>query len=829
MPTFETIFVRTVHPVTTHPATILVAAFHFKEPHLDRLFQPCYLRQLTHHPGKRMKRNWLRSCLLFFCPLSLAHAAVQPENHSLFYNWSGYYVGALGGGVYSHFNMQTSTKPGPLLNDQATQLVNMAGKQNLYSSAFITGIEGGYNWQINHLLLGIESDLQSMSISSNTDSGAIPNPNNPFQQYVISSFANDNWLLTIRPRIGYAAGNWLVFATGGLGLTLLQSDFVFTKNTGKFESSRISKIEPGYTVGAGVETAVTDHISLKAEYRFLNFNGSNAYQMNNNVPAGQVFTSNASVNMNTLEIGINYHFNNKVSSLHYPNPFSTLFDGSLWQTAIGARLFLSSGADGSPQPLFGENESMLYSRLTFNNLTATSEEAFARADHQSGFFIKGFLGAGSITDGELNDEDFPAGGAYSNTISRAKGNLSYATLDFGYSFFNSPTTKVGPFIGYNYYAQNINVYGCQQLAGATICVPNYNLASVLGISEDDRYNSLRIGLSSELNITRQLAFSADVAYLPYINYNAQDIHLLRQLLAPERSNDGDGAMLETSLGYQFAPSWNAGIGARYWMWNAHSGQVHTYFQGDQETFQQATWYNSERYGVFFQLNYTNRKSLDTEYRSVYFTWPGLYTGVFLGGAWSNTQWRDPFSSTIATTTRTNVAGFGDKVQATGPLGGIDLHYYWQHSLLVYGIGGSLSIADLRGNNTLFSGIGGVNGQVVDNYLGTIVAKIGTPYESTLLYVNAGTAVLNTRYSINGNTGLDSLGAQNQTVTHWGWTAGVGIEYVLADHWTTTAEFDYINIPRNNISFAEIATINTQQMAVDQQMNLFKLGLSYKFT
>jgi hypothetical protein len=77
---------------------------------------------------------------------------------------------------------------------------------------------------------------------------------------------------------------------------------------------------------------------------------------------------------------------------------------------------------------------------------------FARANHRSGFFVKGYLGAGEINKGHLNDEDFPGfGTAYSNTLLSASGHLGYATIDVGYNIWRDAGAKVGPFVGYNYY------------------------------------------------------------------------------------------------------------------------------------------------------------------------------------------------------------------------------------------------------------------------------------------------------------------------------------------------------------------------------------------
>ena len=134
---------------------------------------------------------------------------------------------------------------------------------------------------------------------------------------------------------------------------------------------------------------------------------------------------------------------------------------------------------------------------------------YARFDHDSGLFVKGFLGAGTVTQGQLNDEDFPAIDAYSNTLSELQGSLSYGVIDLGYSFLRSSTGKTGVLVGYGYNAQALKAYNCQQLAGDAACGNPNELSQFLALSEADSFNSLRIGLASQYQITNQLILTPE--------------------------------------------------------------------------------------------------------------------------------------------------------------------------------------------------------------------------------------------------------------------------------------------------------------------------------
>lgn len=770
---------------------------------------------------KQYKTGYLFFILLeFFLNSSTINASAAISSQ----HWEGLYLGEKMGATFAQFAPKTSTQAGPLLDPVLANLVNVVGRQNIDRTGFLAGIGGGYNWQLNSLLLGLETDISSLSVNGSTYSNAISYPNNN-GQFVITSYGNHNWLVTARPRLGLIKSNWLFYVTGGPGLSLVQGDFIFSTNQGELESKKVSTVKPGYVIGTGLETKITHNLSLKGEYLFAHFNRMKASDMSHHLPAGQKFSNTVNLKSNMVTLGFNYYFN--ANSAFSPLP---KFDSSVWETEVGTRIFLSSGLDGAPQPLLNTSNlgDQLASRLTFKNLSAISEEIFARLEHASGLLTKGYLGAGTITQGQLNDEDFPALAAYSNTLSNARGNLSYATIDIGYSFLKNVFGKMGIFGGYNYYAQNLRTYSCTQLAGDAVCVPTSLLHRFLGISEEDTYHSLRIGLSSQANLTEKLTLTSEAAYIPLVQMNGLDIHNARQLIGPEFSNQGDGSMLETTLNYQLDDSWGMGIGGRYWMWNMRNGNVLFDFLGQSETITEPARFNTERYGVFLQLKYHHSSPKNLNYQSSPPTWKGLFLGFDLGGAFGKSIWSNPFGSTIASPGFVNISGFGDKIKATGPLAGGNIFINGQKGRLVYGVGGSLLATNIRGENTLFSGIGGINGQTTANYLGTLVGKIGTTFNHSLLYINAGRAILNTQYRLNGNTGILTLGAENKTIQHWGWTSGLGIEYALSGNWLSSVEYDYVSIPSHTITFPSVELINTQLISAHQTLNIFKLGIKYKF-
>jgi hypothetical protein len=438
---------------------------------------------------------------------------------------------------------------------------------------------------------------------------------------------------------------------------------------------------------------------------------------------------------------------------------------------------------------------LLAGRLIYGGLQGLSGEVFARVDHGSGIFVKGYLGAGEISNGHLHDEDFPGfNTTYSNTLSSASGHLGYATIDVGYDVWNAAGAKVGPFVGYNYYTQAIENFGCTQIAGSPPCSPAL-ASALLGLTESDSFNSLRVGLSSQIMLIERLRLTADAAYVPWVSFSGTDDRLLRQLLLLESAH-GNGVMLEASLDYFLTPAWRVGVGARYWAWNTSTGSVIYDFLAAPPLVPETARFTTERYGVFAQSSYrwgdppppANEHPILAKaavVASAPMNWTGFYVGGHLGGGWSDAQWSDPFGSTVGPGGFVNVAGFGDSTHATGPLGGGQIGANWQTGRLVLGVEADADAANMRGENTCFSGLGGINCQHALSALGTITGRVGYAWDRSLAYAKGGAAWTEASYNLSGNTIALSLGTGGTTLDRWGWTAGGGIEYALTNHSPST--------------------------------------------
>jgi hypothetical protein len=241
-----------------------------------------------------------------------------------------------------------------------------------------------------------------------------------------------------------------------------------------------------------------------------------------------------------------------------------------FRVELGARYWYSNGSFAKnlfDDPRFSSN---LNSRLTFGSMTGRSYELFGRVDHASGFFLKGFVGLGSLDGGTLVDEDFIV--PYSSTTSdQRSGRLRYVTIDYGYDFLDRPNYRVGAFFGYNYMGEKLNAFGCLQTAThPEICVPAIP-SSVLAITEDAGWHSIRLGIAADVLLFDRLRLGAEAAWLPLTRLVSSDTHWLRtDIFGPiaESGKNTGGVQLEAFAAYQVTDCWSIGIGARYWRMQA---------------------------------------------------------------------------------------------------------------------------------------------------------------------------------------------------------------------------------------------------------------------
>ena len=243
---------------------------------------------------------------VFLASLSLIPLASYADTS----DWSGFYLGGNLGWSIATGNFNSSiTDPGDPANAAViTQLFNQY--PNAYGTDFIAGAQGGYNFQINNWVLGVESNYDYQPSNSIQGQYNVNNSSGDADQ--VQNTVAPLWFFTLRPRVGYALDHFLLYTTGGLAVTRVSNYGVSEAAGGVTNFSGGLATLAGGAVGGGVAWRITPaHWSLDAEYLWAGFEKVTAKNYTNpGYPIGANNQVATTLNFSTsiVTLGLDYHF-----------------------------------------------------------------------------------------------------------------------------------------------------------------------------------------------------------------------------------------------------------------------------------------------------------------------------------------------------------------------------------------------------------------------------------------------------------------------------------------------------------------------------------------
>ncbi len=120
----------------------------------------------------------------------------------------------------------------------------------------------------------------------------------------------------------------------------------------------------------------------------------------------------------------------------------------------------------------------------------------------------------------------------------------------------------------------------------------------------------------------------------------------------------------------------------------------------------------------------------------------------------------------------------------GGFGGGTVGYNWQTGMYVFGIEADAAGADI---STSLGIPGLVSADDKIRALGTVRGRVGVTFQQVLFYGTGGFAWADERVSAS----IPIVGVSiSDTKTRTGWTAGGGVEWMFAPHWSAKAEYLY---------------------------------------
>ena len=185
------------------------------------------------------------------------------------FDWTGYYAGLQAGYGWGQSDI-TGTEGEPFSTSPDPD------------GGFVGGHVAGL-WQFDQAVLGAEAELSYSRINGTTELG------------LGNTFGTDiKWFGSVNAKAGYAMDRLLVYGIGGVAFAGIE-----TSQAPDFSST---STHVGWTLGAGVDYALTDKFVVGAQYRYYDF-GSEHHD-----GSDEFVGRDQDVKLNTVGINLSYKF-----------------------------------------------------------------------------------------------------------------------------------------------------------------------------------------------------------------------------------------------------------------------------------------------------------------------------------------------------------------------------------------------------------------------------------------------------------------------------------------------------------------------------------------
>ena len=208
----------------------------------------------------------------FSADLIIEEPVVMPGVVDVGGNWEGVYVGVFAGGASATFSEQ----------DDGTVL---SSDGEIGVTGGLIGVAAGANFYLSdNIVGGVVGDIAWANLSGEGD----------YSPYAPE--ATVSWLGSLRGKLGYDGGAIMPYLTAGLAFA--NADITNYDIGG--EAYTDSNPHIGWTVGAGVEIAATESLSIDVLYRYSDY-GAQEYEV-------YFDSTDASLSGHSLTAGLNWKF-----------------------------------------------------------------------------------------------------------------------------------------------------------------------------------------------------------------------------------------------------------------------------------------------------------------------------------------------------------------------------------------------------------------------------------------------------------------------------------------------------------------------------------------
>ena len=179
------------------------------------------------------------------------------------FSWTGFYLGLNGGYGFGRGEFNGGG----------------LGSGGFDAGGGLFGATVGYNWQTGPLVFGLEGDIDWSGMRGSATCGGIT-----------SCDVRNDYLATIRGRLGYAMDRWMPYITGGAAIGNVKTSIAAFGDT--------NNTKAGWTLGGGIEASLMGPWTAKVEYLHVDLGEADT----------AVAGTSAKFTSDIIRGGINYKF-----------------------------------------------------------------------------------------------------------------------------------------------------------------------------------------------------------------------------------------------------------------------------------------------------------------------------------------------------------------------------------------------------------------------------------------------------------------------------------------------------------------------------------------
>jgi outer membrane immunogenic protein len=197
------------------------------------------------------------------------------------FSWTGFYLGGNLG--YSWGTTSSSDASGAAFDG--------AGGLTTHPSGWTGGLQGGYNWQFDNIVVGVEADLGLLDASERERTGTA------FIDVEYGAYG------TLTGRLGLTDDRWLYYLKGGFAFANIENQAGAIAGGGidLTDLTDTEETRAGWALGLGAEYAFHPNWSMKIEYLYMDFGQDSSTNID-----GDTFHHDN--DLHSIKVGVNYRF-----------------------------------------------------------------------------------------------------------------------------------------------------------------------------------------------------------------------------------------------------------------------------------------------------------------------------------------------------------------------------------------------------------------------------------------------------------------------------------------------------------------------------------------